>query len=87
MSGPFSTAVFCDAGDVSPFQTDIRPTHPHLSCGGGARYDTPVGPIRLDIGYRIPGAQFPDGDKYELEPSPLFGVAPIAVAFGIGETF
>jgi outer membrane protein insertion porin family/translocation and assembly module TamA len=87
VSGPFSTAVFCDAGDVSPFQTDIRPTHPHLSCGGGARYDTPVGPLRLDIGYRIPGAQFPDGDRYELEPTPLFGVAPIAVAFGIGETF
>ena len=34
---------------------------PHLSCGAGARYDTPVGPIRLDIGYRIPGAQFPAG--------------------------
>ena len=86
VSGPFSTAVFCDAGDVSPFQTDLRFDHPHLSCGGGARYDTPVGPIRLDIGYRLPGLQFPDGDKYELEPTPLFG-APIAVAFGIGETF
>lgn len=87
VSGPFSTALFCDAGDVSPFQVDIRPTHPHLSCGGGARYDTPVGPIRLDIGYRLPGLQFPNGDKYEAEPSPLFGVAPIAIAFGIGETF
>lgn len=87
VSGPFSTAIFCDAGDVSPFQTNLRFDHPHLSCGGGARYDTPVGPIRLDIGYRLPGLQFPDGDKFEAEPEPLFGVAPIAVAFGIGETF
>lgn len=87
VSGPFSTAIFCDASDVSPFQTNLRFDHPHLSCGGGARYDTPVGPIRLDIGYRIPGLQFPDGDDFELEPEPLFGVAPIAIALGIGETF
>ena len=87
VSGPFSIASFCDMGDVSPFQTNLRFDHPHLSCGGGARYDTPVGPIRLDMGYRIPHAQFPDGDPYEQEPSPLFGVAPMAIAFGIGETF
>ena len=28
-----------------------------LSCGVGARYDTPVGAIRLDAAYRIPGVQ------------------------------
>ncbi len=53
VSGPFSAALFCDAGDVSPNQLDIRLGHLHLSCGAGVRYDTPVGPIRLDIGYRI----------------------------------
>ena len=49
------------------------PTAPHLSCGGGARYDTPVGPIRLDIGYRIPGLQYPGGASFELEPALLLG--------------
>ncbi len=86
VSGPFSTAVFCDAGDVSPFKLSIRPDRPHLSCGAGARYDTPVGPIRLDVGYRIPGLQYPSGASFEREPALLLG-APIAIAFGIGEAF
>ena len=87
VAGPFSTAAFCDSGDVSPFVANIRLNRPHLSCGGGARYDTPVGPIRLDVGYRIPGLQFPSGTPFEREPEPVFGILPIAVAFGIGEAF
>ncbi len=86
VSGPFSTAAFCDAGDVSPFSVDIRLDRPHLSCGAGARYDTPVGPIRLDVGYRIPGMQFPRDATFEQEPALLLGM-PIAIAFGIGEAF
>lgn len=49
----FEGAIFCDTSDVSPRRTEIRLTHLHLSCGAGGRYETPVGPIRLDIGYRI----------------------------------
>jgi outer membrane protein insertion porin family/translocation and assembly module TamA len=87
VQGAFSMAGFCDAADVSPFSVDIRLTRPHLSCGLGARYDTPVGPIRLDVGYRIPHAQFAENDaSFEQPPSTLFG-APIALAFGIGEAF
>jgi outer membrane protein insertion porin family/translocation and assembly module TamA len=48
--------VFCDAGDVSAQQVTLRFDYLHLSCGGGLRYDTPIGPIRVDIGVRIPGA-------------------------------
>jgi len=93
--GPFSLANFCDMGDVSPNQTDIRLTHMHLSCGGGARYDTPVGPIRLDVGYRIQPLQVL-GFKNETQaamanpvngtPPTIFG-APIALSIGIGEAF
>jgi len=86
VSGPFSTAFFCDAADVSPFSFDIRLDRPHLSCGTGARYDTPVGPIRLDVGVRVPGAQYPRGASFERPPDELFGL-PIALAFGIGEAF
>ncbi len=53
VAGPFWLASFCDASDVSQNVLDIRLDRPHLSCGGGLRYDTPVGPIRLDIGYRV----------------------------------
>ena len=65
----------------------IRPDHLHLSCGGGARYDTPAGPIRLDIGYRIPGLQVLGGlTADERDPDKLFGI-PIAVSIGIGEAY
>jgi outer membrane translocation and assembly module TamA len=99
VSGPFSTAAFCDAGDVSPYQTDLRFTHLHLSCGVGARYDTPVGPIRFDIGYRIQPLQvigFPN-EKAAADPQaggnpvnglpPEFLGAPVAISFGIGEAY
>lgn len=89
LTGPLSMATFCDAGDVSPRVASIRPDHPHLSCGAGARYDTPVGPIRLDLGYRIPGLQAPANDPLEAndgELGTIFGV-PLAIAAGIGEAF
>jgi outer membrane protein insertion porin family/translocation and assembly module TamA len=83
--GPFSMAVFCDMGDVSPETFDLRFDRPHLSCGSGARYDTPIGPIRVDVGYRIPGAQVFSG-PLEYVPELLPGV-PIAVQLGLGEAF
>lgn len=88
IDGPLSAATFCDASDVSPQTTDIRLTHLHLSCGAGGRYDTPVGPVRLDIGYRIPGLQVIGGltpDERKPDTFPL-GI-PIAVSIGIGEAY
>ncbi len=100
VSGPFSTAVFCDMSDVSPNRFDVRlggsqRFRPHLSCGLGVRYDTPVGPIRLDIGYRIEALQVlgykNDVAANQADPTEgfiprLFGL-PLAVAFGIGEAY
>ena len=85
--GPLSTAAFCDAGDVSPNRGDFRLAHLHLSCGLGVRYQTPVGPIRLDVGYRIPGLQVIGGlTPDEKAPSTFFDV-PLALALGVGESF
>ncbi|WP_394832073.1 BamA/TamA family outer membrane protein [Pendulispora rubella] len=91
LSGPLSTAAFCDASDVSPQRVSFRLDRPHLSCGLGIRYDTPVGPIRLDLGYRIPGLQVlkdltPQEKFEEGDPGDILGI-PIAIAFGIGESF
>jgi outer membrane translocation and assembly module TamA len=82
VAGAFSTAFFCDAGDVSPLPTNLRFTHPHLSCGAGARYDTPVGPIRMDVGGRVTAPR----TGVEQDPGDIFG-APIAIGIGIGEAF
>ena len=82
-----SIATFCDASDVSRRTFDIRVSYLHLSCGPGVRYDTPVGPIRADIGVRIPGAQVPGGKSNEEHvPVPLLGL-PVALAVGIGEAY
>jgi outer membrane protein insertion porin family/translocation and assembly module TamA len=95
ISGPLSGAVFCDMSDVSPHENDIRLSHLHLSCGVGAAYDTPVGPIRLDIGARIPPLQVlgyktedaaANADPVNGRPPKLLGL-PVAIAIGIGEAF
>lgn len=77
--------TFVDAADVSARRLSLRPRL-HLSAGFGLRYDTPVGPIRLDLGYRIPGLQAPPDAADEGTPSSLFGL-PLALSFGIGEAF
>ena len=94
VTGPLGVAVFCDMGDVSPNQHDLRWDHLHLSCGSGVRYDTPVGPIRLDVGVRIPGMQVLGmtdaqvaANPIEGAPPGLFNNWPMALSFGIGETY
>jgi outer membrane protein insertion porin family/translocation and assembly module TamA len=95
VSGPLSAAVFCDMSDVSPYENDLRFDHLHLSCGAGAAYDTPVGPVRLDVGYRIQPLQvlgYPneraaaDADPVSGIPPTILGV-PIAIAIGIGQAY
>ena len=95
VSGPLGAATFCDAADVSGKEVDIRLTWLHLACGVGVRYATPVGPIRLDVGYRIQPLQvlgFPD-EAAVAAKYPSFGTQPqtanlpFAFAFGLGEAF
>jgi outer membrane protein assembly factor BamA len=95
VSGPLGVALFCDTGDVSPNEFNLRFNYLHMSCGAGARYDTPVGPIRLDLGYRIQPLQvigfhnetavFEANPTYGNQPT-ILGV-PMTVSFGIGEAF
>jgi outer membrane protein insertion porin family/translocation and assembly module TamA len=83
--GDLRGALFADAADVSPYDVDFRFDRPHLSGGLGFRYATPIGPVRFDIGYRIPGLQAPSGED-EYVPGDILGL-PIALSFGIGEPF
>ena len=95
ISGPLSATFFCDMSDVSPNENDIRLSHLHLSCGIGAAYDTPVGPVRLDVGYRIQPLQVLgykdenaayDHDPLNGEQPTILGV-PLAIAIGIGQAY
>ena len=95
ISGPLGVAVFCDTGDVSPDEFTLRFRYLHMACGAGARYDTPVGPIRLDLGYRIQPLQVigyaNETQVFNANPTygqqPLFLGVPLAASFGIGEAF
>jgi outer membrane protein insertion porin family/translocation and assembly module TamA len=95
VAGPFTSSLFCDMGDVSARKTELRFDHLHLSCGAGARYDTPVGPLRLDVGYRIQPLQVLgfrneqavwQSDRSAGLPARILG-APLAVSVGIGEAY
>jgi outer membrane protein insertion porin family/translocation and assembly module TamA len=83
--------LFVDASDLNKEAGKFRLNVPHLSPGFGLRYMTPVGPIRLDVGWRVPGAQMLG--KRELPPEEglpgddLFGLFPGAIHLAIGEAF
>lgn len=83
--GDLNGVVFGDTADVSARRVDFR-WRPHLSVGFGFRYDTPVGPIRFDLGYRVPGLQAPKDAADEGYRDDFLGL-PIAMSFGIGETY
>jgi outer membrane translocation and assembly module TamA len=106
IKGPLWGATFCDAGDVSQHPLGqpqaFRLDHPHVSCGAGVRYDTPVGPIRVDIGYRVQPLQvlgYPNEvAAYLHDPSnglqpTFFGGSslgsgiPVTIDVGIGEAY
>jgi hypothetical protein len=87
--GDLGAVLFADASDVSNERLSVRLDRPHLSSGFGIRYATPVGPLRIDVGFRIPGAQKIGGELNPLtegHPSTIAGV-PAAVAIGLGEAF
>jgi len=93
ISGAISGIAFADASDVTRDVGHVRFTVPHLSVGPGLRYMTPVGPLRLDLGYRVPGAQAFGDTQLAVsegrETGTLFGVKwlPVAINLAIGEAF
>lgn len=85
----FTTAMFMDFGDVNR-AANYRFNYIRAAAGFGFRYQTPVGPVRLDFGFLIPSWQIVN------EPPPpnafnifrfIRGGVPGAIQFTIGEAF
>lgn len=77
LGGPWGFAAFLDLGQVWRGLESLEA--PVLTPGAGIRYRSPVGPLRLDIGYNPSGAamlpvvaELPDGEIRELEERVLF---------------
>lgn len=49
----WGTAFFLDVGKVGNNAGDLLPTDLGWAAGGGVRFFTPVGPLRIDVGYRL----------------------------------
>lgn len=90
ISGAFHGAIFVDASDLTREVAKIRFNVPHLSPGFGLRYLTPVGPLRLDLGFRPPYLQALGKRNLPLSDGRtgdgVFGI-PVALDLAIGEAF
>lgn len=87
----FGIATFVDVGDVDggteTREARFRFDHPHTTLGGGLRYDTIVGPLRLDVGVLVPKLQGGQDAAQEVDrEDPLFKFNG-AVHLTIGEAF
>lgn len=87
----FGIANFIDVGDVDGGSDDEKPRfrfdHPNTTIGLGLRYKTLVGPIRLDVGWLVPGLQGnTSGEQGVSYNDPLFRLRG-AVQLTIGEAF
>ncbi|MFV1885302.1 MAG: outer membrane protein assembly factor [Balneola sp.] len=49
----FGIAVFLDGGQVWRRMSDVDLKNVQFGIGGGLRYESPIGPIRVDVGYKI----------------------------------
>ena len=49
----YGAAIFCDVGMVWTSMADMNPMEVIPAVGAGGRYKSPIGPVRLDVAYRL----------------------------------
>jgi len=84
----FGLVLFSDLGDVTRGES-FRFNHLNTAVGLGLRYQTPVGPLRLDLGWLIPGAGAVGGGRAAPTKDVNLGFVrfPGAIHITIGEAF
>jgi outer membrane protein insertion porin family len=53
IAGPIGGVVFADAGNVWADWRSLGVDELKLGVGGGLRYDSPIGPLRLEVGWKL----------------------------------
>ena len=74
MFGDFGGVGFIDAGNVFQWATDIDLRELRSAAGIGLRYRSPVGPIRIDLGFKL--------DRRELSPGRLERRSVLHISLG-----
>jgi outer membrane protein assembly factor BamA len=72
--GNLGMVGFLDAGNVFPRIGDLRVPEIRAAAGVGLRYQSPVGPIRLDLGFKL--------DRRELAPGRLERRSVLHISLG-----
>jgi len=54
---------FTDAGNVFKRASDIRLDEMRLTSGLGFRYRSPIGPLRVDLGFKLDTRPLPNGQE------------------------
>jgi len=72
--GAVGAVAFFDAGNVFPHARDIDLTALRGAIGGGVRVNSPVGPIRFDIGFKL--------RREEIVPGKREGLTAVHISFG-----
>ena len=53
IAGPLGGTLFVDAGNVWPDWRQVEPRDAKLGAGVGLRYLSPIGPLRLEVGWKL----------------------------------
>jgi outer membrane protein insertion porin family len=64
--GGFGVVGFVDAGNVFARATDMDLTLLRSSVGFGIRYKSPIGPLRIDLGFKLHRQALPAGQRESL---------------------
>jgi outer membrane protein assembly factor BamA len=84
---PVWIALFLDYGNVWESDGKFRLDQNALATGFGIRYDTFVGPIRIDLGFKLYDPLQREGNKWLWDtPSDIFK-NKYAIQFGLGNAF
>jgi outer membrane protein assembly factor BamA len=85
---PVWGVLFLDYGNVWESGSKFRLDQIALSAGFGIRYNTFVGPIRIDFGFKLYDPLADDGNKWLWQqPSRIFKDKKYAIQFGLGNAF
>jgi outer membrane protein insertion porin family len=64
----FGSAIFLDVGNVFSRVSEVELSHLRPTAGFGLRYKSPIGPIRVDLGFKLDRGRFDlvNGDREPL---------------------